>query len=121
MGSTQNVGVSVSGGRVPEEYDSSPMLLHVHTTRSASCPSIPWWNGISRDDMTRLQLEMRICAGDLAPDELLDFDVVLGHQVDRVLLLADAACARALYRVRAFEHERARFARKLGREAEDRL
>jgi len=26
MGSTQNVGVSVSGGRVPEEYDSSPML-----------------------------------------------------------------------------------------------
>jgi hypothetical protein len=26
IGSTQKVGESVSGGRVPEEYDSSPML-----------------------------------------------------------------------------------------------
>jgi hypothetical protein len=26
IGSTQNVGASVRGGRVPEEYDSSPML-----------------------------------------------------------------------------------------------
>ena len=26
MGSTQKVGESVKGGRVPEEYDSSPML-----------------------------------------------------------------------------------------------
>ena len=30
MGSTQNVGVSVRGGRIPEEYDSSPMLLNTH-------------------------------------------------------------------------------------------
>lgn len=26
MGSTQNVGSSVNGGREPAEYDSSPML-----------------------------------------------------------------------------------------------
>ena len=29
MGSTQKVGVSVKGGRVPEEYDSSPMLRYI--------------------------------------------------------------------------------------------
>lgn len=26
MGSTQNVGLSVNGGLVPDEYDSSPIL-----------------------------------------------------------------------------------------------
>ena len=64
---------------------------------------------------------MRVRACDLAPDEILHFDVVLRHQVDRVFLLADAACARALDRVRAFEYECSRFARKICRESEDLL
>jgi hypothetical protein len=66
-----------------------------------------------------IQLEVRVCARDLALDELLDFDVVLRHEVDCVLLLADAACACALDRVRALKYEGPRFTRELGRESED--
>jgi len=64
------------------------------------------------------QLEVWICARNFAPDELLDFDVVLCHQIDRVLLLANAVGALALNRVRTFEYERACFEGKLSREAE---
>ena len=52
-------------------------------------------------------MKMRICASNLIPHELLDFDVVLRHKVDRALLHPDAAWARrTLDRVGAFEYER---------------
>ena len=67
-----------------------------------------------------LQVKPRIRARDLVPDELLYSDVVLRHKVDRVFLLADASRARrTLDRVRAFEYERPRFTREVGRESED--
>ena len=48
-----------------------------------------------------------LATGSRAPDELLHFDVVhTRSQIDGVLL-AVTACACALNRVRAFEHERA--------------
>jgi hypothetical protein len=96
IGSTQNVGVSVRGGRVPDEYDSSPMLYHdkYFIISFSRLRFMPGEGGKSRK--IGLQLEMGIYARDLVPDELLDLDVVLGHQIDGVLLLADAACARAL-------------------------
>jgi hypothetical protein len=56
------------------------------------------------------------------PDELLYPDIVLRHEVDRVLLLADATWARrASDRVGSFEYERSRFTREFGRESEDLL
>ncbi|KAI9432091.1 cytochrome P450 [Lactarius indigo] len=61
---------------------------------------------------------MGVCARDLAPDELLDFNVVLCDEVDRVLLLADTPYTRALDCVRALEYECACFSRELSREQE---
>jgi hypothetical protein len=69
-----------------------------------------------------LQVKPRICARDLAPDELLYSNVVLRHKIDRVFLLADASWARrTLDRVGAFEDESPRFTCEVGRESEDLL
>jgi hypothetical protein len=115
MGSTKKVGESVRGGRVPEEYDSSPTLYRRN--------SVPPWTGRGKKrygGTNTLQVKTRICARDLVPDEVLYFNVVLRHKVDRVFLLADASRARrTLDRVRAFEYERSRFTREVGRESED--
>ena len=64
-----------------------------------------------------------ICARDLVPDELLYFDVVLGHKVDRVFLLPDASRSRpTLDRVGAFKYECSRLTCEVaGRESEDLL
>jgi alpha-N-acetylglucosamine transferase len=65
---------------------------------------------------------MRIYARNLAPSGLLDSDVILRHEVDRIFLLPDAAWARrALDRVGAFEYERSRFTCEVGRKSEDLL
>ena len=72
--------------------------------------------------MDTLQVKTRIFARDLVPDELLYFNVVLRHKVDRVFLLADAPRARrSLDRMRAFEYERSCFTREVGRELKDLL
>jgi hypothetical protein len=112
IGSTQNVGTSVSGGRVPDEYDSSPMLQRIYSYKILKTQLL-----VSSREENTLQLKVRISHG---PD-LRDLDVVLGRKVYRVLFLADATCACALDRVRSFEHEGASFACELDRELENLL
>ena len=63
---------------------------------------------------------MWICARNVVPGELFDFDVVLSYKVDRAILLADAAWTRCtLDCVRAFQYERSRFAREFNRECKN--
>ncbi len=68
IGSTQNVGASVRAGRVPAEYDSSPMLL-ICLNASA---------GLWTDS---LQSKLWVLGFKLAFNEFFNFNVVLCHQV----------------------------------------
>ena len=126
MGSTKKVGEFVRGGRVPDEYDSSPTLYSKKLgdkekeKRKAQVQHPSDREG--KEERIRLQVKMRIRARDLVPHKLLYFDVVLCHKVDRVFLLADASRSRpALDRVRAFKYECSRFTREVSRESEDLL
>ena len=65
-----------------------------------------------------VQLEGGIGFLDLAHDQILDGDVVLRHQIDRVLFLVDIG--GSLDGLRSFQDECARGAREVDSEGEDR-
>ncbi len=108
MGSTQNVGSSVSSGREPAAKDSSPMLATEESASSARALTATWHS----------QLEVRVLHRQPVLDEPLDGDVVLRDEVDRVLLLVRRT-RRANLRG-AFEDEGASLARERDGVVEDR-
>lgn len=65
-----------------------------------------------------VQLEGGISFLDLAHDQILDGDIVLCHQIDRVLFLVDIG--RRLDRLGSFQDKRARGASEVDCEREDR-
>ena len=128
MGSTKKVGEFVRGGRVPEDYASSPTLYSKRfgekEKKKDSVQHTLDRKGKEKERV-RLRVKTRICARDLVPDELLYFDVVLGHKVDRVFLLLDASRSRpTLDRVTvgAFKYKCSRLTHEVaGLESEDLL
>jgi hypothetical protein len=109
MGSTQNVGSSVNGSRFPAAYDSSPMLRQPSGVRTLDTRAV----------IGNSQLVARVRRLELALDELLDPDVVLGDEVNRVLLLVHLVRGRGADRVRACEDDLSGPARERDGEGED--